>query len=275
MAKKVISKKGTSGKVEVKKGVAQKVAGEVTSEKLKVKKGVAQKVASKKVAEEVTSEKLKVKKGIAKKAAVKKSVTNIKPVALKKEAVKKVLLKKNLLVKQEISDDTIDIEQFDKEHNAHIPFEKKVSRGSIAAVVSACPQGKQPKVIRDNPHTSPAVNPANYITNLNVTLSKQNLEVKWLDGKIENWLCSPNPKLTPKINDVVGIKCGPKHTNFKKDGMAWFTALKSKGMVYGFHNSQRVGLGIVSHGCIRVSCEHAKTINQHSWSGKTKIKITK
>lgn len=232
----------------------------------------------KKTVKKIASKSVVAKKAAPKKVSVKTAVkkADTKQVVVKKAAAKKALIKKVEMKSAPLSDDEIDIEEFDKLHNGHIPAEKKkVSRGSIAAVISACPQGKQPKVIRDNPHTSPAVNPANYITNLNVTLSTQNLEVKWLDGTIENWLCSPNPALTPKGNDLVGIKCGAKHTNFKRDGMAWFTALKSRGMAYGFHNSQRVGPGIVSHGCIRVSCEHAKKINQHSWSGKTKIKIVK
>ena len=232
------------------------------------------KKAVKKIASKSTVEKKAAPKKVSVKTAIKKA--ELKEIAIKKAAPKKAVIKKVEMKSTPLSDDEIDIEEFDKLHNGHIAAEKKkVSRGSIAAVISACPQGKQPKVIRDNPHTSPAVNPANYIVGLNVTLSTQNLEVKWLDGTIENWLCSPNPALTPKGNDVVGIKCGAKHTNMKRDGMAWFTALKSRGMAYGFHNSQRVGPGIVSHGCIRVSCEHAKTINQHSWSGKTKIKIVK
>lgn len=95
--------------------------------------------------------------------------------------------------------------------------------------------------------------------------------ITWTDEIIENILCSPNPSLTPLGNDVVGNKCGTKHTNFKKDGMAWFTAFRSRGMAYGFHNSQRVGIGIVSHSCIRVACDSVKRINQNSWSGKTKL----
>jgi hypothetical protein len=206
--------------------------------------------------------------------------------AIKKKSVKSKTTKKNLTVKAKIvktqlnlaalGDDKIDIEEFDKLFNAGIPAEKvKGTANASGTLASSCPQGKQPKVIRDNPHTSPPVNTANYITELHVTLSTQNLRVTWLDGTVENLLCSPNPSLTPRGNDLVGNKCGPKHTNFKRDGMAWFTALKNHGMVYGFHNSQRVGRGVVSHGCIRVACDNAKKINQNSWSGKTKIKIVR
>jgi hypothetical protein len=172
-----------------------------------------------------------------------------------------------------LSDDDIDIAEFDKLVNADIPLEKTKAKRSLNALTEICPQGKQTKVIRDNPKQTPPINTSKYITELHVALSAQNLRVTWNDGTIENWLCSPNPNLTPKGSDVVGNKCGAKHTNFKKEGMAWFTALKSRGMAYGFHNSQRVGIGVVSHGCIRVSCDHAKIVNQNSWSGKTKIKI--
>ena len=172
-----------------------------------------------------------------------------------------------------LSDDHIDIAEFDKLVNADIPPEKEKTNRSLSALLATCPQGKQSKVIRDNPKMSGPLDPAKFITELFVKLSTQNLRVTWSNGQIDNWLCSPNPALTPRGNDIVGMKCGPKHTNRKRDGMAWFTALKSRELVYGFHNSQRVGIGVVSHGCIRVVCDHAKTINQNSWSGKTKIRI--
>lgn len=171
-----------------------------------------------------------------------------------------------------LSDDAIDIEAFDKLVNADVPEPKK-AKLAMSALGSTCPQLKQPKVIRDNPKMAPPADKSNYITELRVKLSTQELTVSWLDGTKNKWLCSPNPKLTPKGNDVVGYKCGPKHTNYSRDGMAWFTAFKNRGMAYGFHNSQRVGIGVVSHGCVRVLCDNAKTINQNSWSGVTKIAI--
>jgi hypothetical protein len=189
----------------------------------------------------------------------------------KKKAAKKATAKPTTIL--HLSDDNIDIEAFDKLVNANIPVAKGKPKRALAGLTETCPQGKQSKVTRDNPHMSPPINTANYITELHVKLSTQNLRITWLNGTVENWLCSPNPHLTPKGNDLVGNKCGPKHTNFSKDGMAWFTAFKSRGMAFGFHNSQRVGIGVVSHGCVRVTCPHAKTINQNSWSGKTVIKI--
>ena len=206
-------------------------------------------------------------------ASSKKEKKESKPKAIAKAAktaAKKAAKTDKLL---HLSDDNIDIEAFDQLVNADVPEPKTKTAVALANLPGMCIQGKQPAVTRDNPHLAPAVDQSNYITELRVKLSTQDLRVTWLDGTVENWLCSPNPRLTPKIEDVVGYKCGPKHTNYSRDGMAWFTALKSKGMAYGFHNSQRVGIGVVSHGCIRVLCDNAKIINQNSWSGKTKIKI--
>ena len=172
-----------------------------------------------------------------------------------------------------LSDDAIDIEAFDKLVNADVPEPKAKVMVAMAALGNICPQLKQPKVIRDNPQMASPIDKSNYITQLRVKLSTQELSLTWLDGTVDKILCSPNPRLTPKGKDVVGYKCGPKHTNYSRDGMAWFTAFKSRGMAYGFHNSQRVGIGVVSHGCVRVSCDNAKKVNQNSWSGVTKIVI--
>ncbi len=197
----------------------------------------------------------------AKKATPKKAVAKEKNVAINPE---KALY---------LTDDAIDIEVFDKLVNADVPVPKTKAKEATTAAASTCPQFKQPKVIRDNPKMAPPVDKSNYIVELRVKLSTQQLTATWLDGTTNKWLCSPNPKLTPKGKDLVGYKCGPRHTNYSRDGMAWFTAFKSRGMAYGFHNSQRVGIGVVSHGCVRVLCEYAKIINQNSWSGITKIVI--
>lgn len=202
-----------------------------------------------------------VKQGSLQKPPVKKSAAVVKKVSVKKEKL------------YHLSDDDIDIEEFDKVVNADVKETKAKSKVPMAALGNICPQFKQPKVIRDNPTMAGPLDKTNYIVELRVKLSAQQLKVTWKNGDVDTWLCSPNPKLTPKGTDVIGFKCGPKHTNFKRDGMAWFSAFKSRGMAYGFHNSQRVGIGIVSHGCVRVSCENAKTINQNSWSGVTKIVI--
>lgn len=172
-----------------------------------------------------------------------------------------------------LSDDEIDIEAFDEKVNADVPEPETKTMLAMTALGNTCPQFKQPRVIRDNPRMAPPVNRSNYITELRVKLSIQEITVTWLNGAKNKWLCSPNPRLTPRGRDLVGYKCGPKHTNYSRDAMAWFTAFRSRGMMYGFHNSQRVGRGVVSHGCVRVSCDNAKTINQNSWSGVTRIVI--
>ncbi len=134
-----------------------------------------------------------------------------------------------------------------------------------------CPQGKAKKVKRDViGHTKP-INTKNYITSLNVSLGARKVTAKWLSGIVNKWECSPNPSKTPKGKDKVGVKCGINHTSYKKYHMAYFTGFKSKGFVYGFHNSQPVGKRYNSAGCVRVRCKIAKTINENTWSNKTKI----
>ncbi|MBL7754223.1 MAG: L,D-transpeptidase [Chitinophagaceae bacterium] len=174
--------------------------------------------------------------------------------------------KKPLEAPEFLTDDSVDLEDW----NALQAIKLKSEPG---VAVSTCPQGKQKKVIRNDCALGGPIDKTNYIISLHVKLSTQNLKVTWKNGLVENWLCSPNPKLTPRIKDVIGLKCGVKHTNLKKDGMAWFTAIKKYYMAIGFHNSQPVGKGIYSHGCIRVSCEHARIINENSWSNKTTVTI--
>ena len=201
---------------------------------------------------------------------------NAKTGSVKKESPAKLTIDQ-IPSKDELtapSDDEIDLEIWNQESEALNPKSKVgIKPNSLAA--SSCPQGKQKAVNRKTCALAPPFDTNNYIIHLHVKLSTQNLKVTWKNGKIENWLCSPNPKLTPRMTDVVGLKCGVNHTNLKRDGMAWFTTIKRYYMAIGFHNSQPVGKGIYSHGCIRVSCEKAKIINQNSWSGKTKVTIVR
>ncbi len=156
------------------------------------------------------------------------------------------------------------------------PPRKKVNVCSAGS----CPQGKQPKEVIDDCRKSGPVDENKFISALNVSLSQKTVEVVWSDGKTETWPCSPNPNATPeKDDDRVGVKCSVKHTNAitkkrrKPDGMAWFTGFASEGRRIGFHNSQPVGPGFVSHGCVRVCCDKAEIINKNSWSGKTNITV--
>jgi len=137
-----------------------------------------------------------------------------------------------------------------------------------------CPQGKQTKVVRNDCAEGGPVDTNNFISALDVSLTGQAVTVTWSGGKTETWPCSPRPGVTPKGSDVVGVKCGINHTNQKKDGMAWFTGFKSQALAIGFHDSQKVGTGIVSHGCVRVCCDKAETINENTWSGKTTINVS-
>jgi hypothetical protein len=136
-----------------------------------------------------------------------------------------------------------------------------------------CPQGKQKKVIHGDCSPSGPADESNFITNLDVDLGAGKLTVTWSNGNAETWPCTGHPGVTPTGADVVGDKCGKSHTNLKKDGMAWFTGFAGQGLRIGFHDSQPVGPGFVSHACIRVCCDKAKIINSNSASGKTKISV--
>jgi len=150
---------------------------------------------------------------------------------------------------------------------------KKGGRGNVCSSGS-CPQGKRKQAVRNDCQSSGPVDQSNFIDQLTVSLSGQTVDVHWSGGKIESWPCSPRPSVTPKGSDVVGTKCSIKHTNRSRDGMAWFTGFSSQGLRIGFHDSQRVGTGIFSHGCVRVCCDKAEIINQNTWSGKTAINVS-
>ncbi len=150
------------------------------------------------------------------------------------------------------------------------------------ACAGNCPQGKQPKTINDDCGESQANDKDNFITKLHVEIGKQIVTATWKSGKVEQWPCSPNPRATPKVTTKVGVKCSINHTNGpgkngkpRKDGMAWFTGFKSEGKRIGFHDSQRVGAGVFSHGCVRVCCDVAKKINENTSSGVTDIEVVK
>ena len=154
------------------------------------------------------------------------------------------------------------------------------SRCGNSCSPGACPQGKQPRVVRDDCSTGEPLNTANYISALNVSLSSNTVQVIWsamVPGNTEVWPCSPNPSVTPRHPqsnpDTVGVKCSINHTNRDRDGMAWFTGFASEYLRIGFHNSQPVGPGCVSHGCVRVCCDKAEIINKNTWSGRTLITV--
>lgn len=138
---------------------------------------------------------------------------------------------------------------------------------------NSCPKGKAKKVTRDNCSPSGPINKENFIVSLIVDLSARKITATWSGGGVDIWECTPHPSHTPKGEDKVGVKCGIKHTNYSKDGMAFFTGFENEGYRIGFHNSQPVGKGFVSHGCVRVRCGVAEVINQNSWSSKTIIKV--
>jgi len=161
----------------------------------------------------------------------------------------------------------------------HVIQQARPGGGDGVIRKQACPQGKQTKVVRnDCANAGGPEDEQNFIRHLEVSLANQTVTASWGDQSqttsTDTWDCSPNPSATPTGNDVVGIKCGINHTNQKKDGMAWFTGFRSEGYRIGFHDSQRVGAGTHSHGCVRVLCPIARRINKNTWSDVTTINVS-
>jgi hypothetical protein len=155
---------------------------------------------------------------------------------------------------------------------------QQAGRPGFAAAQPACPQGKQKHVTHNDCSNSAAADPNNFIRHLEVDIAAQTVRADWTDAsgtptRTTNYACSPNPSVTPRGTDRVGVKCSVNHTNMHKDGMAWFTGFRSTGLRIGFHDSQRVGPGIHSHGCVRVPCGAAHEINLNTASGVTTINV--
>lgn len=136
------------------------------------------------------------------------------------------------------------------------------------------------EVTRDNCAERDEADSSNRISHIRVLLDTRELHLFWNgtprtdDGRKEvHTGITPNPDRTPEGWDTVGVKCGENHTSYKRYNMAWFTAFKSTGMVIGFHDSQPLGAGRVSAGCVRTSCELARTINRDTKSDWTSIMV--
>jgi Domain of unknown function (DUF4157) len=191
------------------------------------------------------------------------------------------------MIQRELTDDDIDLsdeyeleegseeeEEEDSSMDADVVQMKTKINRSRPRRAGACPQGRQTNIVRDDCSNSQPTNTNNYITRLDVDIASQTVTETWTNNTNRSYLCSPNPRVTPIGRDRVGIKCSINHTNRHRDGMAWFTGFQSQGKRLGFHNSQRVALGVHSHGCVRVSCTNAQRINENSWSGRTIINVT-
>jgi Domain of unknown function (DUF4157)/L,D-transpeptidase catalytic domain len=122
---------------------------------------------------------------------------------------------------------------------------------------------------------SPAINPSFFIRHLDVNLATQQTTAEWgTAGRtlaVGSFLTSPNPTATPLGSHTIEAKCGACHTNADGEGMAWLAAF-ADGIRFGFHDSQRVGRGVRSHGCVRVApCACAKEIHDNTSSGVTSV----
>ncbi|KYF90504.1 hypothetical protein BE18_11500 [Sorangium cellulosum] len=124
---------------------------------------------------------------------------------------------------------------------------------------------------------SSAANGSNFIRHIDVNKTTQQMTLLWgtraatarAEGRI---LVSPNVSRTPSGSFSIGQKCGACHTNRCAEGMGWFAGFS--GLTYGFHDSQRVGRGVQSHGCVRVlGCNDARRIHDNTSSGVTSVCI--
>lgn len=122
-----------------------------------------------------------------------------------------------------------------------------------------------------------AANSSNFIRHLDVDLATQmviaELGTATKTLTTDTFLSSPRPGVTPRGQHKIGRKCGPCHTNMHAHGMAWFTGFHNN-LEFGFHDSQRVGKGVHSLGCVRVApCDKAKWIHDNTASGTTTVCI--
>jgi hypothetical protein len=182
---------------------------------------------------------------------------------------------------------TTDVKPGDEGATEEGPGKSTKNAGSTPGSGAGCPQGKSKTGEHHGDCTSggPPINQSKWIKHLEVSVSAYTVDVTWSDGSKEQWPCTPRPsskkhKGTPLGPDKIGKKCGVNHTNLitpkRKipDGMAWFTGLAKQGLRVGFHDSQPIGKSYQSHGCIRVHCNHAKIINQNTWSGQTTVNVS-
>ncbi len=134
-------------------------------------------------------------------------------------------------------------------------------------------------VNRDNCGERGAVSEENKISHIRVLLDTRKVHLFYggtpgtADGSKEIRDCTPNASETPTGWDKVGNKCGPDHTSWKRYNMAWFTAFSKTIYRIGFHNSQPLGAGFRSAGCVRMTCEDAKEINDNTVSNWTTIMV--
>jgi hypothetical protein len=123
--------------------------------------------------------------------------------------------------------------------------------------------------------TSAALDTKLFIRHIDVNRKTQATTAIWGDSTkathVSSFTTSPNPKKTPPGPFTIGEKCTACHTNRKGAGMGWFTGFHN-GLEFGFHNSQSVGKGVFSHGCVRVApCSCAKEIHDNTSSGTTTV----
>jgi hypothetical protein len=174
--------------------------------------------------------------------------------------------------------------QIQRKPNKKKSATKKTKKGGKSskkesACKGACAPSKS--TVHDGCNAGGAATGKDFIKDLTVQRKAHKLTATWSTGAKTVWECSPSTSSgkggkepTPLVkDDLVGIKCDKCHTNRKGAGMGYFTGFKSEGRKIGFHNSQLVGASHESHGCVRVSCSVAKSIQDNSSTGVTTINV--
>ena len=166
--------------------------------------------------------------------------------------------------------------------NSRIGIQRKRRQRTsrVPSCDGACAKSKSPR--HDGCTSGGPAQGSPSITDLTVERAAHQVIATWSNGSTNTWACSPSTRSgrggkvpTPLGGDLVGIKCDQCHTNHHGDGMGWFTGFSRQGRSIGFHNSQLVGASYESHGCVRVSCAVARTINANSSSGVTTINVVR
>lgn len=127
----------------------------------------------------------------------------------------------------------------------------------------------------ENCSTSPPSNRRNYIRHILVDRSSYSATITWQGRRLagrRSISITPNLTSPPRGTYRIGLKCTKFHTNRCGSGMGYFTGFY-RGLVIGFHNSQTLGHGIQSHGCVRCDCANAQMIRDHTWSGRTQVEV--
>lgn len=170
--------------------------------------------------------------------------------------------------------------------NAAVSGDEGLADDSVnAAQSSNAPAQDKPKA-KAKPKAPPK------IVEVHVDLSSQTMRLVYDDGTTKEGIVVSTGKGLPNTKDdpckdpnVDGSNCTPSGTfnvgkqgdasykNSKGDAMSWYVEFEASRAI-GIHNSQPVTGAPASHGCVRISAEMAKHVNQRVVPGITKIVVS-